>query len=1466
MTEQETSPATSPARRWPRRLAIGAAAGALLLGGAWWLLGREATLQALVRKVADASGGSIVVSGVSGSLYGAMHMDRIVYRSPERIISADNIDIDWSPLQYLSSGIAISKLHAASLRVDTLRESEPAKMPATLAPPFALAIEDARVATVTVSKGGASTVIANLRFRLRGDRQQWVLRDASAATPWGQAAASASVASSKPFKLAGSASLTQTQPAAGQTPAQLKLRASGDLAATQVNATGQAGRAVGEASLLLAPFEPVPLRTLALNGSGIDPGFFNPALPSADLALAVTARIDAARAVAGKVTLANQGPAGTLDQQRLPLRALRAELGGDLSHLRISDVLVDFGAAGRFTGSGSVQRGPAADAPGRAVFALHTGRLDLKGLHSRLKATKIAGDIRIENAGATQTLHAQLADSGMRLDAMATLAGQLFELREARLSAGAGSVRLSGSAHLDGTRAFKASANAQRFNPAALGNYPEADINADMDASGVLAPAWKAAASFALRPSRLFKQPLSGKGKFDADATHVSAVAATLALGQNLAELHGSFGAPGERLVWRVDGRQPGAVRSDLYGALVASGAITGTMAAPRTSFDIDAKGLGWTPSARAANDSVLHASGEAWLAPASAKADARSIAIKTSGSAQRLNPAAFGAYLAGSINASFDASARLGPGWSGSLNLALQPSTLAQSPLWGHARLAADAQRISQADIDLHLGPNILAANGSFGAARDLLDWRVDAGQLGAFGPNFGGALRASGTLSGTMQAPSLSAALDGQNLKLFGSHQVRTVRASANLGSGRGPDDALVSDIALADYASGETRVASARLQTSGTRAAHTLRLAARGPDFDASGAAHGGWSANAWSGSVDALQNKGRYAFALQAPAPLRLAPAPGAGVMGLVRPERIALGSAVFKLSDGSIRVQSLDKEGSRWSTKGAAAGVPLTYLAQLSPALRETARGDLALGAQWALDLQGAASGAAPALSGMLHVFRERGDLIVGAEGVVLGLRLLDLRADVVGDALRLQMELDGARAGHARVDANAQLLQGRIGNDSPLRLSANADMGSIAWLAPLAGQPGLELDGVLKLALSGSGTIGAPALAGNVTGDQLALRWPEQGVKLRNGQLRAELAGDQLLLRRLSFDGEQGRAVADGTLRFAGGEASMQLKLAADKLEILSRPDRTLVVTGQSTLTRDAKRFQLDGKFRADRALIELAPQGRPTLSDDVIVLGRSAPGTRTKTPGALALGVDIEADLGDAFRLRGMGLDAELAGTMHLRAASGRAPRATGSIRVVSGTYAAYGQKLSIERGVLNFTGAYDNPALNILALRKQPEGEQLSETNVEAGVEVRGTALAPAAKLVSRPSVPDSDKLSWLVLGHGLEGTSGNEASVLSAAAGALLGGAGGGFQSRLASSLGVDELALSQAKGLETTVVMVGKRISQRAYLSFEQGATTASSLVKLRYKLNPRVTLQFQTGTNTALDVLYSWAFD
>jgi translocation and assembly module TamB len=1487
------APKAAPVRRWPRRVGIGVVVVGVVLGGAVWYLGRETTLQMIAQRVANASGGKLTLSGVSGSLYGHMHIGHVVFRTETSVTTADDIDIDWKPWQYLSRGVEIDKLYARVVRVETLKEStEPATMPTRLAPPFKIAVEDARLAMAIFVNKGAATEIDDIRARLHGDKAQWKLDYASANTPWGQVAAKGSLANTLPYKLDADASLTQSQPAAPAQPgagdtvtppslgAQLKLHASGDLQKTILDATGQAARAQGKAQIVMSPFADIPLQAFTLDAHDIDPGFFNPTLPSADLNLAVSVRLDPNRNIAGSVNLTNDGAVGTLDQQRLPLRAMRGQLGGNLSAMRITDVLIDVGAAGRFTGSGSVQRGPDEKGLGTAEFALHTDRFDLKQVHGSMKPTKIAGDIKVANTKDTQTLDVNLLDAGLRLAAQAALADNVLTVRDARLSAGKSSVRVTGHANLKDDKPFKANAVVSQFNPADFGAFPQADINAEINATGALVPQWKVAADFAVRPSRLFGQPLSGRGKLDADATHVHDVDATLALGQNTVDLRGAFGKPGEKLAWKVDGKQLSALRGDLYGAVLASGVVTGTMEAPRTTFEVDARNLGWVPRERKNDNGSVHASGEAWL---SGKAGARIVEVTAKGDMQRLNPAAFGSPLAGSINGGFTASGRTGANMGGAIDLALQDSTLSKSPLWGHAKLAADKRHVSDADVDLHLGGNVAAAKGAFGSGRDTLNWRIDAPQLAALGPDFGGALRGSGTLSGTMDTPSLTAAVEGQNIRAMGTQSVKALKATANLGSGRGAADPLALDVAVTDYAStttdklgnvSETKIATARLTSTGTRGAHTISAAARGDSFDAALAVHGGLTGNTWNGTVDALKNSGRYAMTLAAPTPLRIAGAPGSGLAGLAKPEQIAFNGATIRLPAGSVTIDSLDKTGPRWNTRGSATGVPMNYLAQASDAMRQNVRGDLTLGAQWAIDLRApTAAGAVPQLAGSVHVFREKGDLIAGdISPIALGLRQLDLRADVAGGALRSQLALDGTRIGTANVDATAQLLQGRVDNDSPLKLTANANLASLSWVSPLLGQPGLEVDGALRLAINGTGTVGAPTLNGNIEGDGLAVRWPDQGVRLRNGQLRAQLAGDQLQLQRLTLEGNSGRATADGFVRFAGGEATMNLKLVADKLEALSRPDRTVVLSGQATVVRDARQFRVEGNFKADRALVELAPQDRPTISDDVIVLGRGTAAPAGKKEAAVPLTIDLTADLGDDFHLRGMGADAYLAGSVHVMKVGDRAPRINGTVRTANGTYAAYGQRLAIERGVITFSGPYDNPSLDILAVRKRPDGEQLSETNVEAGVQVRGTALAPTAKLVSTPNVSDSDKLSWLVLGHGMEATTGNEADVLSAAAGALLGGKGGtgGITSKLANSLGVDELGVrqgaGQASGLENTVVTVGKRISSRLYLSFEQGAATASSVVRVRYKINPRITLQLQTGTNTALDVLYSWAFD
>jgi len=1487
MTTHSPAPAPAPLRRrWLRIVLAVLALLAVLLGGALWLLGRESTLQQIVQRVANASGGQIAVTGVTGSLYGRMHVDRIIHQTPESVLTVQDVTIAWSPWQYFSEGIAISELHAASAVQQTLKQSPPATLPATLAPPFHLALADARLDKLTlVALDGGKVQVDAIRFKLQGNAEAWRLSDASALTPLGRADAGGTIGAQRPFTVNAKASLTQSATVAATSPAttpkaprpaRLALDVRGNLSLLEITAKGTSSNANGGGTLSLAPFDPVMLRALDVQAQGVNPALFNPAWPQADLTLRLQAKIAASRTINGLLALENRGVSGPLDQHRIPLRSAGAKIGGTLTVTTLDNVALDLGAAGRFDGNGRIQRADIAAGIDAASLALTTSKLDLHGLHGAIHPTKAAGTITMGSTGARQTVTIRLADANLKIDAQAVTDGAQLLVKQARLSAGKGSVEATLSASLKDKQPFTASAAINRFDPSLFVAAPRAELNGSLQAAGALTPAWQVDAAFKLENSRLLGQPLFGSGKLHADARHISNIDVRLALARNTAELRGAFGLPDEQLLWKAEARQLSAFAPDLAGAVAANGAVTGSYAAPRSTFSVEAKGLALPSARHPAQDSLLRASGEVALVNGG-------VQVKASGNAQKLDPAAFGPYGLGSINGNFTGSYSGGAangGTSGGGNravfdLVLQPSTYSGAPLAGYAKGSVEpgtAPHLAGIDVDLKLGPNSARVQGAFGAVRDRLDWNIDAPRLAVLGPDFSGVVRGAGVLTGTLAQPAANFSLEGTDVRLFARHQLKSVKASAAVGVGQGGNDPITSNVTLAGYTSPGLNLNQAAFSSSGTRAAHVLQWSASNADFDAQAKVRGGSQEGGWNGVIETLQNKGRFALALQGPAPLRLAAPAGSGIAGLTHPEQIVLGGAALRLPEGAVRIDVLEKNGTRWTSRGAATGVPASYLAQLSSAWRDNIVSDLSLGASWALDLQ-RPPGAAPALQGEARIYREKGDLVVvGAadKPVTLGLRKLEARANVAGGALRMAVELDGLRAGQARINATTQLVDGRIAGASPLAFDGNVNLASIAWLAPLAGTPGLELDGALKVIATGGGTVADPVLQGDATGERLVVNWADQGIKLRNGQLQANFTGDKLNLQRLAFEGDRGSAKADGWVRFAGGDATMQLALAADQLQVLSRPDRILVLSGQAALVRDQKHFQLDGKVKAERANVELAADNAPTISDDVVIVGRNKPGQAAVAAAqkSLPLNVDLEADLGDDFRLKGKGIDAQLAGMVRVRIQDRRPPRATGSIRVVSGTYAAYGQKLTIARGLLNFTGAYDNPGLNILAVRQRPEGEQLTETNVEAGVEVRGTALAPQAKLVSTPSVPDSEKLAWLVLGHGLADAGGNEMALLGTAAGALFGGSGSG----IAGKLGLDELGFSQAqnggnaKGLENTVVTVGKRLSSRAYLSFEQGAGNATSLVKLRYKLNPRITLQLQTGTNNALDVLYTWAFD
>ena len=230
----------------------------------------------------------------------------------------------------------------------------------------------------------------------------------------------------------------------------------------------------------------------------------------------------------------------------------------------------------------------------------------------------------------------------------------------------------------------------------------------------------------------------------------------------------------------------------------------------------------------------------------------------------------------------------------------------------------------------------------------------------------------------------------------------------------------------------------------------------------------------------------------------------------------------------------------------------------------------------------------------------------------------------------------------------------------------------------------------------------------------------------------------------------------------------------------------------------------------------------------------------------------------------------------------------SGRRLSATGTIQAVDGTYRAYGQDLSIERGVVNFQGPLDNPGLNVRAIRKG--------VAVEAGVAITGTAQRPKVTLVSEPAVPDSEKLSWMILGRGT-GSADRDSTLLLTAAAAIFGNEDESTTRKIAKSLGIDDLTLStgsltaadsRAVGskvaispgadasasivgsddplLSQRIVSLGKRFNDRLYLSFDQSVTTAASILKLNYQYSRRLSFIARAGADNALDVLYQFSFD
>ncbi len=404
-----------------------------------------------------------------------------------------------------------------------------------------------------------------------------------------------------------------------------------------------------------------------------------------------------------------------------------------------------------------------------------------------------------------------------------------------------------------------------------------------------------------------------------------------------------------------------------------------------------------------------------------------------------------------------------------------------------------------------------------------------------------------------------------------------------------------------------------------------------------------------------------------------------------------------------------------------------------------------------------------------------------------------------------------------------------------------------------AWLPP-----GWRLSGTLNTTAVLSGAFRSPNIVGELGGSGLGVRNLLQGVNVRDGEVLVKLEGDTARIERFTLRGGEGSATITGSAQLVG-KPSAKLQLKADRLRVLGRVDRMLTASGNAELQLSAERTQLDGKFVIDEAFYDASRSDAPSLDDDVTLrrndeeLARATVVSDTAPTRSFVMAVDV--DLGEKVRIRGRGLETGLRGQLRLSTPGGRLA-VTGTIRTDGGTYAAYGQALDIERGIVAFSGSPNNPRLDVLALR--PKIEQ------RVGVAITGNLLTPRVRLFSDPEMGDSEKLSWLVLGRAPDGLGRNDTALLQRAAVALLAGEGEAPTDALMKSLGIDEISLRQGEGdVRETVITIGKQLSRRWYLGYERGVNATTGTWQLIYRIAQRFTLRVQSGLDSAIDVIWTW---
>lgn len=754
---------------------------------------------------------------------------------------------------------------------------------------------------------------------------------------------------------------------------------------------------------------------------------------------------------------------------------------------------------------------------------------------------------------------------------------------------------------------------------------------------------------------------------------------------------------------------------------------------------------------------------------------------------------------------------------------------------LAAHSAEKPGSWRIERARLSS--GTAYIDAGGQLGA-ENFLAWRIHAPQLADLVPQGAGELEARGTLSGKLQTPVLDLQARGAGLAVR-DYRVGSLDANARLDLAGERDSQF--EMTLREARLPGVQVERATASGDGTRAGHRLRAQAETDRGNAELAVQGAWDGATWRFDLTAAEL-----------APAELAP------WRLARPVSGTLSRTALQLPEhcwtsGPARACGRFA-GTADAFDGAftLAGLPLAYFDALFPTPSNL---------QGALDGQGdfsRSAGRPVRISARLDSTPLDLQLPADDAGVARVFRFAPARASFGLEQAHASLTLGLPFAdGPGGVQAQAGLALPADGDWRDGRLSGELDLewpdiGLLAHWLPEVTELGGRIDGHLRV----EGTPAAPRLQGRLALDEGAATLVTPELALTD--IRIELAGQPAGDVRVTAFARSGGGTLEGDGLANPVTRTATLALRGSNFQVMNTPEAKIFATPDLQLAADARQATITGRIDIPRA--QLRPRRPPpaavSVSSDQVIVATDGEAAQA-TPYPVTARVRIV--LGDNVDIDGLGLSGRLRGDVQITDPPGQPATASGELSISDGRYEAYGQQLEIRTGRLLYAGgAVTAPGLDIEAVRKPAP-------DLVVGVRARGRLRTPEFTVFSEPVMPQSQQLSWLVLGRPLEGgATDSERSAMQAAA--LMLGLGGGeaIGKRVGESLGLDEVTVGTdpGEGVTQASLLVGKYLTPELFVSYGIGLFEPVSTLRLRYALSSRWKLVGQAAaTGSSADLFY-----